>query len=636
MSTDYLMTKLPIRQHWKNIIKILKYVYELDKGYFPVMGISLMLRASVPYMELLLSAFILDGISAHRKLHEMLTVITISVIAIMLVQFIAGAIYNRMEVHREQMYYLYECETQTKMLEMDFSRIDSPEVKELKDRIRKDNNWGAGINSVFWESGRTIENVFHLIGAVVVGLPVVRYMIQSETMTGWFVLVVLIIVQIISMRLKIHFRKQGDFWRYHEPKSVEEKEEMFCFAWDFANQESYNYKSGKDIRIYGSYDLMERWTTEVLRHKGFRNMLLKASWGDAGDWFFSEASGGAISGASYLIVAVVALAGTVTVGNVVRFAGCLSRFLNAVTGLIYGISNLALTARKQLSTLELIHMEDEMYKGRLPVEKRSDGIYKIEFRNVSFKYPGTEEYALKHFSMELTIGEKLAIVGMNGSGKTTMIKLLCRLYDPQEGEILLNGVDIRKFKQDEYSKLFSVVFQDFTLYPFPLAQNIAISHTYDSGLVRKCLEAADFGERLDSMDKGLETYLYKDYDDEGIEISGGEAQKIAIARAIYKEAPFILLDEPTAALDPLAEYEIYSNFDKITGTKTAVYISHRLSSCRFCEKIAVFHEGELVQFGNHEELLADTGGKYYELWSAQAQYYGENLKHGESVQTYNC
>lgn len=488
MSTDYLMSKLPIRQHWKNIIKILKYVYELDKGYFPVMGISLMLRTSVSYMELLLSAFILDGISAHRKLHEMLTVITISVIAIMLVQFIAGAIYNRMEVHREQMYYLYECETQTKMLEMDFSRIDSPEVKELKDRIRKDNNWGAGINSVFWESGRIIENVFHLIGAVVVGLPVVRYMIQSETMAGWFVLIVLIIVQIISMRLKIHFRKQGDYWRYHEPKSVEEKEEMFCFAWDFANQESYNYKSGKDIRIYGSYDLMERWTTEVLRHKGFRNMLLKASWGDAGDWFFSEAAGGAISGASYLIVAVVALAGTVTVGNVVRFAGCLSRFLNAVTGLIYGISNLALTARKQLSTLELIHMEDEMYKGKLPVEKRSDGIYKIEFCNVSFKYPGTEEYALKNFSMELTIGEKLAIVGMNGSGKTTMIKLLCRLYDPQEGEILLNGVDIRKFKQDEYSKLFSVVFQDFTLYPFPLAQNIAISHTYDSGLVRKCLE----------------------------------------------------------------------------------------------------------------------------------------------------
>ncbi|MDE5717460.1 MAG: ATP-binding cassette domain-containing protein [Lachnospiraceae bacterium] len=281
-----------------------------------------------------------------------------------------------------------------------------------------------------------------------------------------------------------------------------------------------------------------------------------------------------------------------------------------------------MAARQQMSTLALIHMENEMYQGRLPVEKRSDGAYRIAFRNVSFKFPGAERYALKNVSLELVVGEKLAIVGMNGSGKTTMIKLLCRLYDPQEGEILLNGVDIRKFKQEEYSRLFSVVFQDFMLYPFPLAQNVAVSGSYDSGLVRKCLEDADFGERLASMEKGLETYLYKDYEDEGIEISGGEAQKIAIARAIYKEAPFILLDEPTAALDPLAEYEIYSNFDRITGTKTAVYISHRLSSCRFCGKIAVFHEGELVQLGSHKELVADRSGKYYELWSAQAQYYG--------------
>ena len=163
------------------------------------------------------------------------------------------------------------------------------------------------------------------------------------------------------------------------------------------------------------------------------------------------------------------------------------------------------------------------------------------------------------------------------------------------------------------------------MYPFLLSENIAVSHDYDSMLVKRCLEDADFGARLQTLEDGLNTYLYKDYDDSGIEISGGEAQKIAIARAIYKEAPFILLDEPTAALDPLAEYEIYSNFDKITGTKTAVYISHRLSSCRFCEKIAVFHEGELVQIGSHEELVADTCGKYYELWNVQAQYYTDSV-----------
>ena len=210
---------------------------------------------------------------------------------------------------------------------------------------------------------------------------------------------------------------------------------------------------------------------------------------------------------------------------------------------------------------------------------------------------------------------------MNGSGKTTMIKLLCRLYDPQEGEILLNGVNIKKFKQEEYSRLFSVVFQDFSLFSLMLAQNVAVNVDFDEGKVEKCLEDAGFGERLAGWEQGLVTYLYKDYEDSGVEISGGEGQKIALARAIYKEAPFILLDEPTAALDPLAEYEIYTSFDKIAGNKTAIYISHRLSSCKFCDKIAVFHKGQLVQLGNHDELVADTNGKYYEMWEAQAQYY---------------
>ena len=202
-----------------------------------------------------------------------------------------------------------------------------------------------------------------------------------------------------------------------------------------------------------------------------------------------------------------------------------------------------------------------------------------------------------------------------------MIKLLCRLYDPQEGEILLNGVDIRKFAQDEYIKLFSVVFQDFKLLSLPLGQNVASSTEVDTTLAAETLRQAGLTKRLQQLPKGLNTFLYQDIMDDGVEISGGEAQKIAIARALYKDAPFVLLDEPTASLDPLSEYEIYSGFDAMVGNKTAIYISHRLSSCRFCNDIAVFHEGSLVQRGSHEELLRDEKGKYYELWNAQAQYY---------------
>ena len=274
-----------------------------------------------------------------------------------------------------------------------------------------------------------------------------------------------------------------------------------------------------------------------------------------------------------------------------------------------------------MSTLELFELKDEMYQGKLPIEKRSDDAYEIEFEHVSFRYPGEKEYALKDLSIKFRIGEKMAIVGRNGSGKTTMIKLLCRLYEPTEGRILLNGVDIRKFQEQEYRRLFSVVFQDFKLFDLELGENVAGSEHYDRKKVGDCLKKAGYSLNQKKMAKGLDTYLYKGYDESGVEISGGEAQKIAIARALYKQSSFILLDEPTAALDPLAENEIYQSFDAIVGTKTAIYISHRLSSCKFCNDIIVFDQGKLIQRGSHEQLLKDTDGRYFEMWNAQAQYY---------------
>ena len=176
---------------------------------------------------------------------------------------------------------------------------------------------------------------------------------------------------------------------------------------------------------------------------------------------------------------------------------------------------------------------------------------------------------------------------------------------------------------DDYINIFSVVFQDFQLISQPLGNNVAGSMNYDRERVRKALLDAGFGDRLATMEKGLDTTLYKGVYEDGVDVSGGEAQKIAIARALYKDAPFIILDEPTAALDPIAEAEIYSKFDEIAGDKTAIYISHRLSSCKFCDEIAVFHEGAVIQQGTHAELVADENGKYYELWNAQAQYYTE-------------
>ena len=214
----------------------------------------------------------------------------------------------------------------------------------------------------------------------------------------------------------------------------------------------------------------------------------------------------------------------------------------------------------------------------------------------------------------------MAIVGRNGSGKTTFIKLLCRLYDVTEGCIKLNGIDIRKYNYEEYCALFAVVFQDFSIFAFPLGENIAGSAGVDEERALDALERAGFGDRLKTLDRGLRTYVGKEFSGEGVSFSGGEKQKMAIARAIYKDAPFVIMDEPTAALDPVAECDVYAGFDRMVGEKTALYISHRLASCRFCQDILVFDKGKVVQRGSHEELEAQEG-LYRELWNAQAGYY---------------
>lgn len=326
----------------------------------------------------------------------------------------------------------------------------------------------------------------------------------------------------------------------------------------------------------------------------------------------------------FLFTAARAFIGVFGIGSFILYQGTTKRFIEAVSAVAAGIGRLRHNNQYLVSLYEYLDLPNDMYKGTLAVEKRDDIDYEIEFRDVSFRYPRSDSWALRHVSIRFRIGNKMAIVGENGSGKTTFIKLLCRLYDPTEGEILLNGIDIRKYDYKEYMEVFSVVFQDFELLAYSVGQNIAASETYDRDRAESCCRKAGFWERVETMRQGLDTILYKNLSEDGVEISGGEEQKLAIARAMYRDAAFLILDEPTAALDPMAEYELYTRLNEIVEDRTAIYISHRLSSCRFCDEIAVFDHGQIIQRGSHEQLVSDVNGKYYELWHAQAQYYVES------------
>lgn len=246
----------------------------------------------------------------------------------------------------------------------------------------------------------------------------------------------------------------------------------------------------------------------------------------------------------------------------------------------------------------------------------------VEFKNVSFKYPKTDKYIIKNLNLKISKGEKIAIVGINGAGKTTIVKLILRFFTPTEGEILVNGVDYKEYDKEEYQKMFSPVFQDINILAFTVRENITFGLSNDEDLIWECLDAVGLGNKIRKLEKGLETNLLKNIDEEGIVLSGGENQKLAIARALYKKSKMVILDEPTAALDALAEAEIYQNLNKLVGGKTSVYISHRLASTKFCDKIALFKESSLLEYGNHDELMG-LKGEYYNMFVVQGKYYQE-------------
>ena len=323
--------------------------------------------------------------------------------------------------------------------------------------------------------------------------------------------------------------------------------------------------------------------------------------------------------AAYLVIGARALYGVLPIGDVLRYPGSVTRAMSDLqpflaTGSEFDYIN------SYLSTYEDFIAQPSMaYDGTLPIEKRDDGQYEFAFHDVSFSYPGTNIPVLEHVTLSFAVGEKTALVGRNGAGKTTLIKLLCRLYEPTSGYITLNGIDIRKYSYKEYTQAFSVVFQDFHLFSLPLDENIAAGTEIDEAALQSSLAKVGLTDRVQQLPQGVRTRLYNN-NGSGVDLSGGEAQRTAIARALYKDAPFVILDEPTAALDPIAEAEIYEQFSQMTAGKTAVYISHRMSSCKFCDRIIVLDHGRIAEDGTHDTLLANHG-IYANLYETQAQYY---------------
>lgn len=615
---------------WKEVYMLNKRAISLWLRECPLLFVSTgfysALTALIPYLNLYFSAQILNELAGAKRTDILIRQVIILLSAEAAALTLKAVIFRWEKTLSADLFSYFDKIVSNKLLALDFCAADDTATYELHDKIQQMERWnGYGFHRLYIQFRDFLEAFFRMVGAA--ALSVSLFTLKVPENTGaltllnkpvFIVLLALIMagITILSPYLELI---GDDCWNHIDIISGN-------LLGTYYVRKMEEPAAALDVRMYRQDILgINHYQNITNRIFGTKSQIAGYGKGKMGICFaLSAAVTRIFMGISYLFVCLKAWGGAFGVGSVTQYIGAITALSKGLSGVLKVFGEAKVNSIPLKTVFEFLDIPNDMYQGSLTVEKRSDRNYEIEFQNVSFRYPHSETYVLKNISLKFKIGERLAVVGENGSGKTTFIKLLCRLYDPEEGEILLNGINIRKYNYREYMNLFSVTFQDFQLLSFTLGENIGAGKIYDKKRAEDCIRKAGLTARATSCPNGLDTYLNKDFDENGIHVSGGEAQKIAIARALYHDAPFIILDEPTAALDPVAEYEIYTRFNELIGDKTAIYISHRLSSCRFCDKILVFRNGSIIQQGSHETLLLQQNGKYHELWHAQAQYYSIN------------
>lgn len=492
-----------------------------------------------------------------------------------------------------------------KTLGMEYEALETP---EMLDRLQKAKRATAGD----WQGVQGMMTYMQVMGVQIISVTIAVAIMTTFNPWIIFIIVVLSFAQFL-------------FFDYIRKKDKKEMWDAMMPHWrklEYMENVTTDFSYAKDIRLFGMQKYLAKKQIDVYDEE-LRHWIKSRQY-----WIYNTIFAHGISLLRQLIIIGWLVYSVVfnglSIGNFTLYTASAAAFSNAINEILQALS--ALRERSAhtddyRSFMDIPSADDKAQTIPIPPADK----YTFEFKNVSFKYRGQEKYALKNVNLTLHAGEKLAVVGLNGAGKSTFIKLLLRLYDVTEGCILMNGTDIRKFDRKEYYELFAPAFQDVMVFAFPVAENVSMKEPFntDKAEAEKMLRLAGLGDKLDKLEKGVDTELLKVLYDDGVDLSGGEKQKLALARALYKKSKIIVLDEPTAALDALAEFRLYQSFNELVGDRTAVYISHRLSSTRFCDRVAMFKDGEMVEIGTHYSLM-EADGAYADMFRVQAQYYVED------------
>lgn len=604
---------MKFKKIWLEFSHFLKLIKKDHANIIWIMILGALAGAAQPFIQLVFYSKILDLVLS-KSYEDCVLYVVILLSSTLVLNLISQACKQTIEVLGDACNDTIYLRTAGKAFSMEYEEFEKTETMDAIRRVRGGENGAGGIGSQIQSIYNMAEQVFTTLFSFVFVVSLLFRVNANDgsSVSFWSILGILAVfaaVMTICLRLSA-----ASYKKYYEVGKKNEHINSLSF---YLISLITNYQNGKDIRIYSMQALLSKHMRELM--KKVSNVYLK--WGITDGYYtgiimiLTQLASGLV----YIVIGINAIHGIISIGDVLMYAGAVLQLTGSVRSGITEFNAYSYRMEYLNTYYEFINRPSTHYTGTLPVEKRTDADYEFVFEDVSFHYPGTKELILKDINLSFKIGEKFAVVGRNGAGKTTLVKLLCRLYEPTQGRILLNGIDIKYYDYSEYTRIFSVVFQDFKLLSLPLKDNIAAGEEIEEDRMWKALEQAGLKKRVGAMSEGLHSRLYRN-NGEGIEVSGGEAQKLAIARALYKDGPFVILDEPTAALDPLAEAEIYEHFNDMIQGKTAIYISHRMSSCKFCDDILVLDGGHIAERGDHAQLLKNNG-IYASLYHKQAQYY---------------
>lgn len=588
-----------------NYIYTLKITAKCNK----FMLFIVLLMGMIEFIEQILGVYIpkivLGLIEKRATINKFAIILIVIAISLCIVVIIENYLWQLFDIFDVKIYAFLEKKRMNKVYDTDYKNMESPEFLNYIQKAKNATYQGRGFRGILKGSKNFLaQGSMAIVSAILIG----------SKNSGIMIIICIfsmIVGKILSTVTKIDKEKFIDYMAQTNRKI------------SYLDRVARNFDFAKDIRIYNMSHVFKQQFDEV------NDVFINKNYEHHNRWIICNFSMEVIiliqKTIMYSWLVYLVITNQMLISDFVLYIGLITSFNDAIGYISWTYSDIKLNTFMVNDYRNFITWQEECKKtdGENFLIQHNENEYEFRFENVSFKYPGHNDYVLKNINYTIKNGMKLAIVGSNGAGKTTFVKLIMRMYDPTEGRILLNGVDIKKYNREDYFKIFSPVFQNVECFALPLYQNISFKdeNNTDVKKIENVLRKSDLWSKISKYKKGIKTNLLKIFDEKGINISGGEQQRLAMARALYKDGKVVVLDEPTAALDALAEDRMYRKFKSIVGNKTSIFISHRLGSTQFCDHIIMIEDGKIIEEGRHEDLMK-LNKKYAHMFKIQSRYYG--------------